>query len=80
MLFGSRSNSLIGLDITTSSIKLLELTQSGKSYRAECYAAEATPPNSINEKSIVDAEAVGEAIRRGFGGIAFRTVAFPTSR
>jgi len=30
----------------------------------ECYAAEATPPNSINEKSIVDAEAVGEAIRR----------------
>ncbi len=64
MLFGSRSNSLIGLDITTSSIKLLELTQSGKSYRAECYAAEATPPNSINEKSIVDAEAVGEAIRR----------------
>ncbi len=64
MLFGSRSNTLIGLDITTSSIKLLELTQSGKSYRAECYAAEATPPNSINEKSIVDAEAVGEAIRR----------------
>jgi len=64
VLFGSRSNSLIGLDITTSSIKLLELSQSGKSYRAECYAAEATPPNSINEKSIVDAEAVGEAIRR----------------
>ena len=43
---------------------MLELTQSGKNYRAECYAAEATPPNSINEKSIVDAEAVGEAIRR----------------
>jgi type IV pilus assembly protein PilM len=43
---------------------MLELVQSGKGYRAECYAAEATPPNSINEKSIVDAEAVGEAIRR----------------
>jgi type IV pilus assembly protein PilM len=64
VLFGSRANSLIGLDITTSSIKMLELARSGKSYRAECYAAEATPPNSINEKSIVDAEAVGEAIRR----------------
>ena len=64
MLFGSRSKPLIGLDITTSSIKLLELAQSGKTFRAECYAAEATPPNSINEKSIVDADAVGEAIRR----------------
>ena len=64
MLFRSRGSSLIGLDITTSSIKMLELAQSGKSYRVECYAAEATPPNSINEKSIVDAEAVGEAIRR----------------
>ena len=64
MLFGSGSKPLIGLDITTSSIKMLELVQSGKGYRAECYAAEATPPNSINEKSIVDAEAVGEAIRR----------------
>ena len=64
MLFGSRSKPIIGLDITTSSIKLLELMQSGKGYRAECYSAEATPPNSINEKSIVDPDAVGEAIRR----------------
>jgi type IV pilus assembly protein PilM len=36
----------------------------GRSFRAECYSAEPTPPNSINEKTIVDAEAVGEAIRR----------------
>jgi len=43
---------------------MLELAQSGRSYRAECYAAEATPPNAINEKSIVDSDAVGEAIRR----------------
>ncbi len=64
MVFGSRTKSLIGLDITTSSIKLIELVQSGRGFRVEGYAAEATPPNSINEKSIVDAEAVGEAIRR----------------
>jgi type IV pilus assembly protein PilM len=30
----------------------------------ESYAAEPTPPNAINEKAIVDADAVGEAIRR----------------
>jgi type IV pilus assembly protein PilM len=40
------------------------LSQSGKTFRAESYAAEPTPPNSINEKTIVDAPAVGEAIRR----------------
>ncbi|MDH3977170.1 MAG: pilus assembly protein PilM [Gammaproteobacteria bacterium] len=64
MLLGPRSKPLIGLDITTSSIKLLELSQSGKAFRVECFSAEPTPPNSINEKSIVDADAVGEAIRR----------------
>ncbi len=64
MIFGSRSKPLIGLDITTSSIKLVELVSAGRSFRAECYSAEPTPPNSINEKTIVDAEAVGEAIRR----------------
>ena len=54
----------MGLDITTSSIKLIELSRSGKRYRVEAYAAEATPPSSVNEKAIVDAKAVGEAIRR----------------
>ena len=59
-----RKGSLVGLDITTSSVKLIELVESGRGFRVEAYAAEATPPNAINEKAIVDAEAVGEAIRR----------------
>jgi type IV pilus assembly protein PilM len=64
-VLGKRATkTLIGLDITTSSVKMIELTESGRSYRVESYAAEPTPPNSINEKTIVDAEAVGEAIRR----------------
>ncbi len=63
-MFASRSKTLAGLDITTSSIKLIELTQNGRNFAVECYAAEPSPPNSITEKSIVDAEAVGEAVRR----------------
>jgi type IV pilus assembly protein PilM len=55
---------LLGLDITTSSVKLIELSESGGQFRVESYAAEPTPHNAINEKAIVDAEAVGEAIRR----------------
>ncbi len=64
MQFGKKNRPLLGLDITTSSVKLIELSQSGKRYRVESYAAEPTPPNSINEKNIVDAQAVGGAIRR----------------
>jgi len=60
----SRNRPLIGLDVTTSSVKLIELSQSGRGYRVESFAAEPTPPNAINDKAIVDAEAVGEAIRR----------------
>jgi type IV pilus assembly protein PilM len=64
VLFGKKTLPLLGLDITTSSVKLIELSQSGKRYRVESYSAEPTPPSSVNEKAIVDAKAVGEAIRR----------------
>lgn len=64
MLFTAAQRPLLGLDITTSSVKLIELAKSGDSYRVESYAAEPTPVNSINEKAIVDVEAVGEAVRR----------------
>jgi len=50
-----RKGSLVGLDITTSSVKLIELVSSGRGYRVESYAAEATPPNAITEQAIVAA-------------------------
>jgi type IV pilus assembly protein PilM len=62
--FGGKNRPLIGLDITTSSIKLIELSLAGGQYRVEAYAAEPTPHSAINEKAIVDAEAIGEAIKR----------------
>src|ERR1700742_2473128 len=55
---------LLGLDITTSSVKLIELARAGGQSGVEAYAPDPTPQNAINEKAIVDAEAVGEAIRR----------------
>ena len=63
-LFSRKNRQLLGLDITTSSIKLIELVTSGGQYRVESYAAEPTPANSMNEKTLVDPQAVGEAIRR----------------
>jgi type IV pilus assembly protein PilM len=72
-LFPRRHRPLLGLDITTSSIKLVELAMSGGQYRLESYAAEATPQNSMNEKAIVDADAVGQAIARAVRRAGART-------
>ncbi len=63
-LFTRKYRPLLGLDITTSSVKLIELSVAGGGYRVEAYAAEPMPVNAMNEKAIVDAEAVGETIRR----------------
>ena len=64
MIFGRKNKPLLGLDITTSSVKLIELSGSSGHYKVDAYAAEPTPNNAVSEKAIVDAQAVGEAIRR----------------
>ena len=64
-MFAKRpKGSLLGLDITASSVKLIELSSHGGSFRVEAFAAEACPPQAISDATIVDADAVGGAIRR----------------
>jgi type IV pilus assembly protein PilM len=63
-LFGKKSNILIGLDISSTSVKLLELSEANDNYRVESYAVEPLPPNAVVEKNISDVEGVGEAIKR----------------
>ena len=64
-LFSSRNPSVVGLDISSTAVKLLQLTQlSGGRHRVEHYAVEPLPPNAVVEKNIVEVEAVGEAIGR----------------
>jgi type IV pilus assembly protein PilM len=63
-LLQPRKPPLVGLDISSTAVKLLELSRSGGGYRVESYAVEPLPPNSVVEKNIADVEAVGEAIRR----------------
>lgn len=63
-LFSRKAPPLLGLDISSTAVKLLELSRSGTRYRVESYAVEPLPPNAVVEKSITDPEAVGETIRR----------------
>jgi len=63
-LFASGKAPLIGVDISSTAVKLLQLSQTGNRYRVEHYAVEPLPPNAVVEKNIVEVEAVGEAIKR----------------
>jgi len=64
VFFKKKSKPVLGIDITATAIKLLELSKSGGKYRIESYSVEPLPANSVVEKNIADADAVGEAIGR----------------
>lgn len=53
---------ILGLDISSTSVKLLELAQDGDKYRVQSLAVEPLPDNAVVEKNIQDVEAVGETI------------------
>ena len=73
-LFSGKNPTLLGLDISSTAVKLLELSSSGGGrLRVESYAVEALPPNSVVEKNIADVEAVGESIRRAVKRSGTRT-------
>jgi len=58
-----KAKPVLGLDISSTSVKLLELSRHGDSYRVECYAVKALPPNAVVEKNITDIEAVAEVVQ-----------------
>lgn len=72
-LFKQKQPVVLGLDISSTAIKLLELGRSGDRFRVESYAVEPLPANSVIEKNIADVEAVGEAIKRAVKRSASRT-------
>ncbi|MEJ2181322.1 MAG: pilus assembly protein PilM [Gammaproteobacteria bacterium] len=53
-LFAPRKPSIIGLDVSSTAVKLLELSQQSDGFKVEAYAAEPLPPNSVVEKNITD--------------------------
>ncbi len=64
---------LLGLDISSTAVKLLELSRDKDRYRVESYAVEPLPPNTVTEKVINDAEAVGQAVARALKRAQTRT-------
>lgn len=64
-MFQARTPPLIGMDISTSAVKMVELSDAGnKMYRIERYAIEPLPRDSVVEGNINNLDAVGEAVKR----------------
>lgn len=62
--FTKKSPPLIGIDISSSAVKVLELSRSGNQIRVERYAAEPLPQNAVVEHAITEVEQVAEAVER----------------
>jgi type IV pilus assembly protein PilM len=64
-IFNPKARPLIGLDISTSAVKMVELTDGGKdAYRVERYAIEQLARDAVVDGNIANLEAVAEAVRR----------------
>lgn len=82
-LFGSRTQQLAGLDISSSSVKLVELSGSDTSgYRVEAYAIELLPKDAVQDGNISDLDGVSDAVRRAVRrlGTGTRNVAMALPR
>ena len=82
-LYSKQSKGLIGVDISSTSVKLLELSVKNGRYWVENYALVPLPEGSVVEKNILNPEAVGDAIEKALSISNIRTdnvaLAIPTS-
>jgi type IV pilus assembly protein PilM len=72
------------MDVSSSSVKMVELADAGKGKaRVERYAIEALPKDAVVDGNITNLEAVGETVLRGWKKMATRTknvaIALPTA-
>jgi type IV pilus assembly protein PilM len=63
-LLSRKKPAILGLDISSTSVKLLELAQDGDHYKVQSLVIEPLPDNAVSEKNIQDVEAVGETIQK----------------
>lgn len=83
-IFNPKVRSLIGLDISSSAVKMVELGSDGKTgYRVERYAIEILPRDAVADGNIVNLEATAETVRRAWKRLATSTrsaaIALPAS-
>lgn len=62
-LFGKKPKiTVLGIDISSTTVKLLELSRSGERYRVESYGVASLPVDAVIEKNVNDIAGVAKAI------------------
>lgn len=76
-IFSKKSSSVLGLDISSTAIKVVELEKSGNNFRLQHYTIEPLPQNAMVEGSIADVDQVSSSISRAIkrSGARSRNVA-----
>jgi len=59
----TKPNTLLGIDISSTAVKLVELRKKAKSCKVESYAVVPLPEGATNEGNLLDAELVSKAIK-----------------
>lgn len=73
-LFQTQSPPLIGVDISSSAVKMVEIEQAGKNLlRVERYVIESLPKDAVTDGNIMNLEAVAESLRRAWKRMGTRT-------
>ena len=83
-LFRPKNPPLVGVDISSSSVKMVELADAGKGMqRIERYAIEGLPKDAVVDGNIANLDAAAEAVRRCWKKLGTRTknvaLALPTA-
>jgi|TARA_B110000908_G_scaffold164413_1_gene212435 type IV pilus assembly protein PilM len=60
--FTKPSKPMLGMDISSSAVKLIELSKTGDTFKVEAYRVLPLPPNTIVDKNIADLDALSETI------------------
>lgn len=63
-IFNKKTPPTIGLDISSTAVKLIQLSRSDSGVRVENFAIEPLPAGAVKDKVVVDIEAVSAAIER----------------
>jgi len=66
-LFNPKAHPLLGLDISSSAVKLVELSANGKEgYRVERYTVEVLPKDAVSDGNIANMDGVVDAVKRAW--------------
>ena len=62
--FRRKADTLLGVDINDTGIKLIELCRSTDGYSVQGYATQALPANAVVDGSLLDLEGIGQALHQ----------------